>query len=177
MSSEAAWKQDLCNCCGDCEACELNMPLALALSIKRYYGAVLFSGLCGTFCGYCQIYQNAENLGKSGESKIDLIFDLYLLKHRRAVLPAGLSVSLHPHHAAQAGGEGEIQHRGENGIFIQNKSRKDGPKDMIVNVSYISIMFTLFQGSTGGDAMASFCCGACVSCQTSVEIKERGDKN
>ena len=22
MSSEAAWKQDLCNCCGDCEACE-----------------------------------------------------------------------------------------------------------------------------------------------------------
>merc|ERR1712032_1361166 len=43
MSSEAAWKQDLCNCCGDCEAC-----------------------MCGTCCGFCQIYQNAENLGKSG---------------------------------------------------------------------------------------------------------------
>ncbi len=73
MSSEAAWKQDLCNCCGDCEACELNMTY--------YYqevlcGALFISGLCGTFCGYCQIYQNADNLGKSGESKNDLIFDL-----------------------------------------------------------------------------------------------------
>ena len=35
----------------------------------------------------------------------------------------------------------------------------------------------LLQGSTGSDAIASFCCGACVSCQTSVEIKERGDNN
>ena len=25
--------------------------------------------MCGTCCGLCQVYQNAENLGKSGESK------------------------------------------------------------------------------------------------------------
>ena len=33
------------------------------------------------------------------------------------------------------------------------------------------------EGSTGDDAVCSFCCGPCVSCQTAVEIKERGDKN
>ena len=43
MSSEANWKQDLCNFCGDCEVC-----------------------MCGSCCGLCLVYQNAENLGKSG---------------------------------------------------------------------------------------------------------------
>ena len=41
MSSE--WKQGLCNFCGDCEIC-----------------------MCGSFCGLCLNYRNAENLGKSG---------------------------------------------------------------------------------------------------------------
>ena len=30
-------------------------------------------------------------------------------------------------------------------------------------------------GSTGNDAICSFCCGALVNCQTAHEIKERGD--
>ena len=30
-------------------------------------------------------------------------------------------------------------------------------------------------GSTGNDAVCSFCCGPLVNCQTAHEIKERGD--
>ncbi|XP_040575439.1 cornifelin [Lepeophtheirus salmonis] len=37
------WKQSLCGCCGDMETC-----------------------CCGTFCGLCFTYQQAENLGKPG---------------------------------------------------------------------------------------------------------------
>ena len=33
------------------------------------------------------------------------------------------------------------------------------------------------EGSTAGDALASFCCGPCVDCQTAAEIKGRGDAN
>ncbi|XP_023339378.1 cornifelin [Eurytemora carolleeae] len=39
----AEWKQGLFNCCGDCGIC-----------------------CCGTFCDCCLVYQNADNLGKSG---------------------------------------------------------------------------------------------------------------
>ena len=49
-----------------------------------------------------------------------------------------------------------------------------------VKTERFNLNLTLFidylQGSTVGDVMCSFFCGPCVSCQTAVEIKERGDK-
>ena len=43
-------------------------------------------------------------------------FVIWNNKSRGPLLLAGLPVPLHPHHAAQAGGQGEIQHRGDHNI-------------------------------------------------------------
>jgi len=43
MSEGNAWKQSLCNCCGDCGIC-----------------------CCASFCSPCLTYQTANDLGKSG---------------------------------------------------------------------------------------------------------------
>merc|ERR1719361_921067 len=43
LKMASQWKQDFCNCMGDCEVC-----------------------LCVSFCSLCQTYQTAEGLNKSG---------------------------------------------------------------------------------------------------------------
>eukprot|EP00096_Caligus_rogercresseyi_P011829 TRINITY_DN478_c0_g1_i1.p2 TRINITY_DN478_c0_g1~~TRINITY_DN478_c0_g1_i1.p2 ORF type:complete len:103 (+),score=16.65 TRINITY_DN478_c0_g1_i1:288-596(+) len=98
------WKQGICGCCGDMEVC-----------------------CCVSFCTYCSIYSQSENLGKPGilYSLIACVFPcipIFLLRSEA---------------------------REKYGV----------------------------EGSTVDDALCSFCCGACVMCQTGVEIKERGDAN
>ena len=41
-------------------------------------------------------------------------------QERVSVHAAGLHLPLHPHHAAQAGGQGEIQHRGNGNITFNS---------------------------------------------------------
>merc|ERR1711981_1114719 len=100
MSAE--WKQGLCGCCDDCATC-----------------------CCGCFCTPCQVYQNGEDLNKSG-----ILCCLGYL-----FMPCIPIMLL------------RTEAREKYGI----------------------------EGSSGGDCVASCCCGPCASIQTANEIKSRGD--
>ena len=70
--------------------------------------------MCGTFCGVCQVYQNAESLGQSGKDiyiinfwKFESFYDNII---RRPLLPIRHGFALRSRHDAQTGGQGEIQH-------------------------------------------------------------------
>ena len=114
MSSE--WKQSLCNCFGDCEIC-----------------------LCGSFCGLCLNYKNAENLGKSG-----ILYTLLacimpcvplLLLRQEARERYNIEVSQ---------GSGDVR-----GLTV--------------------IFYFCLQGSTCDDVVATVCCGTCVLCQVRLQ--------
>lgn len=82
MSAE--WKQNLCNCAGDCEICKgwlqnttlkWNIPYVLVFYLwsLRSFCKIIFEfvkliyglqGCCVSFCSLCQNYRTAENLGK-----------------------------------------------------------------------------------------------------------------
>ena len=66
--------------------------------------------MCGTFCGLCQIFQNAESLGQSGEDNFGFLKDFYGNLVRHPLLPSGPRLPLRPRHAAQTRGQREVQH-------------------------------------------------------------------
>ena len=57
------WRHGTCGCTDDIGTCKLYLYFLLIFSI---FSIFLFSGCFGLWCGCCQIYNMAEDLGESG---------------------------------------------------------------------------------------------------------------
>ena len=132
------WRHGTCGCTDDMGTCKLYIFYWVSLIL-------LLAGCFGLWCGCCQIYNMAEDLGESG--CLYLALTLFITPCVPIWLLRG-----------KVREQYDIQ--GECYIVIIRKRN---------TYHHVTCDFT---GDSTNDALMSCCCGFCVQVQTAQEIKE-----